>query len=263
VQHALEETQKALASGGDIFILGDLIHNSSVIQRLAAKGLKRVGSIDEVEKGGKLVIGAHGVAREIYEKAEKRGISLIDTTCMFVKKAQNSAALLCREGYQVFLVGDPDHTEVRGIVSAAGGPVNILSKREDLEKVKPGRKAGLLFQTTQSTETSPLFSSLLVEKFEETRVFNTICRATSERQEAVRELAKSVDAVVIVGDKKSANTKRLAAIASEINPKSIMVEDASQLDRLFFAGIDTVGITAGASTPDWIIDNVKSRLESF
>ncbi len=260
VKRALEMTEKALASGEKIHILGDLIHNRAVIEKLAAKGLRRVKAVSEVTSGGTLIISAHGVSRDVYQAMEQSGISCIDTTCIFVKKAQDAAAFLCREGYEVFLVGDPDHTEVKGIVSAAGGPVRILQREEDLVTVTRGKRAGLLFQTTQTAEMLRLFTSGLAEKFDEVRVFNTICRATTERQEAVRELARDVDAVVIVGDRKSANSKRLLAIASEINPKSFMVETADQINVSDFSGLDTVGLTASASAPDWVIAEVQSRL---
>ena len=180
---------------------------------------------------------------------------------MFVKKAQDAAALLGKEGYTVFLVGDRNHTEVKGIVSAAGVPVTILLGDEDIREVKGGRKAGLLFQTTQSVERCRFFWNEIIERFDEIRVFNTICMATSERQEAVRELAATVSAMVIVGDPKSANTKRLAAISAEINPKSFMVENADQINPQDFRGLEVVGLTAGASTPDWLILEVRNRLE--
>jgi 4-hydroxy-3-methylbut-2-enyl diphosphate reductase len=263
VKRALEMTEKALAEGGKIAILGHLIHNQAVTHRLESRGLKRVSSLDEVETGSFLILGAHGITRELYQDIERRGIHAIDTTCMFVKKAQDAAALLGREGYSVFLVGDRNHTEVKGIVSAAGVPVTILLNDEDIREVGRGRKAGILFQTTQSAERCRFFWNAVIERFDEIRVFNTICMATSERQEAVRELAASVDAMIIVGDPKSANTKRLAAISREINPRSFMVENADQLDVADFQGLETVGMTAGASTPDWLISEVRQRLETF
>lgn len=263
VKRALEMTEKALASGEKIHILGDLIHNRAVIEKLAAKGLKRVTSVREVAASGTLIISAHGVSRDVYQSMEQTGISCIDTTCIFVKKAQDAAAFLCREGYEVFLVGDPDHTEVKSIVSAAGGSVRILQREEDLTQVLRGKRAGLLFQTTQSAEMLRVFSSGLAKRFDEVRIFNTICRATTERQEAVRELARNVEAVVIVGDRKSANSKRLLAIASEINPRSYMVETADQINPDDFNGLDTIGLTASASAPDWVITEVRTRLEKL
>ena len=262
VKRALELTEKALQERPCLHMLGALIHNKAVVERLAQSGLDTVKTLDEV-KSGTVVIRAHGVTRDVYEEAAKREIELIDATCPFVKKAQDAASLLVKEGYAVLLVGDKNHAEVRGIVSAAGGPVHVVANIDEIPKLTRATKVGLLFQTTKRPELARLFFDTLLERVQEIRVINTICRATIDRQLAVSELAPQVSAMVIVGDPESANTARLTAIAKETNERTIQVENASQLETSFFAGCTSVGLCAGASTPHWLIDEVKSFLEAL
>ncbi len=262
VKRALDITEKALAERPCLHMLGALIHNKAVVEKLAQAGLDTVTSLDEV-KSGSVVIRAHGVTKDVYERAQTRAIELIDATCPFVKKAQESAALLVKEGYEVILVGDRDHAEVRGIVSAAGGNVHVVAKVDELPKITRASRVGLLFQTTKRPMLAHKFFQALFDRVQELRVINTICRATSDRQLAVSELAPRVDAMVIVGDPESANTARLTSIAAETNEKTVQVENASQLEPSFFSGCKVVGLSAGASTPHWLIDEVKKFLESL
>ena len=262
VKRALELTEKALQERPCLHMLGALIHNKAVVERLAQSGLDTIKSLDEVQSGT-VVIRAHGVTRDVYDEAEKREIELIDATCPFVKKAQDAASLLVKEGYEVLLVGDKNHAEVRGIVSAAGGPVHVVAKVDEIPKLTRATRVGLLFQTTKRPELARQFFDKLLERVQEIRVINTICRATIDRQLAVSELAPQVSAMVIVGDPESANTARLTAIAKETNERTIQVENASQLEETFFSGCKTVGLSAGASTPHWLIDEVKSFLEAL
>lgn len=262
VRRALELTEGALSERSDLHMLGNLIHNRSVVEDLAARGLTTVASLDEVE-GGAVVIRAHGVPRLVYDEAAARGLDLVDATCPFVTRAQEAAALLAREGYTVVLVGDPDHAEVRGIVSAAGGQALVVDSPDELPPLPPGARVGVLFQTTQQPEQAPLFAAALAPRVRELRQFNTVCRATADRQRAVRALAPEVDVMVVVGDPGSANTGRLTAIARDLNPRTVQVEGADDLDPAFFDGARVVGLTAGASTPDAILEAVRRRIEAL
>ena len=262
VKRALELTERALKERPCLHMLGALIHNKAVVEQLAHSGLDTVSSLDEV-KSGAVVIRAHGVTRDVYEEATRREIDLVDATCPFVKKAQESASLLVKEGYEVLLVGDKDHAEVKGIVSAAGGAVHVVADGNEIPELTRATRVGLLFQTTKRIDLAKSFFNALFEKVQEIRVVNTICRATTDRQLAVSKLAPEVDAMVIVGDPESANTARLTAIAAEANDHTIQVENVGQLQSDFFAGCKIVGLSAGASTPHWLVDEVKSFLEAL
>ncbi len=265
VKRAIEMTEKALASGETVYIVGDLIHNKAVIERLARKGLKRISNLDEIPAGRKaaLVIRAHGVPRETYVEAEKLGLKLIDATCPFVKKAQLAASQLAASGYHVIIIGDREHSEVKGLLSAAGEDSTVVSSLEELEGLELPARIGVVFQTTQPIDAAGTYLAGLFPRCAELDVHNTICNATFKRQDAVSKLAPRVDAMVIVGDRHSANTKRLTNIASELNPRTIQVESASELERAYFEGAHTVGVSAGASTPDWLIERVVEILERW
>jgi len=260
VERALEMIHKALNTGQGLSMLGPLIHNRLVLERLEAQGLETVDEVHQVREGA-LVIRAHGVQQAVYERAKQQGTDLIDATCPFVKRAQRAAQELFDGGYDVILVGDTDHAEVRGIVSAAGGPVNVVTTVKDIDSLELKPRVGLLFQTTQAPELVDTFCRTLVGRCLELRVFNTVCRATADRQDAVRKLAPTVDAMVIVGDPNSANTGRLTAIALTLNVRTTQVETADQLNETFFSNVKNVGLSAGASTPGWLIDEVKTWLE--
>jgi 4-hydroxy-3-methylbut-2-en-1-yl diphosphate reductase len=186
---------------------------------------------------------------------------VVDTTCPFVKKAHDHAALLGREGYGVVIVGEEDHPEVQGIVSFVGhGEVFVVSGSAQAEELPRRSKLGVVAQTTQSFDNLQQVTAICLEKSRELRVFNTICDATLVRQNEAMAIAREVDLMLVIGGLNSANTSRLASICAEIQPRTYHVETAEQMEAHWFAGITSVGITAGASTPRWLIEEVVERV---
>lgn len=264
VERALKMVKKALEDGKiPIYTLGPLIHNPQVVSDLSKKGVTPVSSLDEVERGY-VVIRSHGVPPDVLEKAKLKGIKIIDATCPFVKKAQEKASLLSSEGYLVVIIGEKRHPEVIGLLGYAGGNSLVLENPEDIPfEILKREKIGVVVQTTQSEEKLFDIINKLIPFSGELRVFNTICNATQKRQEAARKLAQEVDVMIIVGGKNSANTTRLYQISKRINPRSFHIETAEEIKEEWFDRAETVGLTAGASTPRYLLNEVEKRVESI
>ena len=261
VRRAVEITEEALKKGRDVYILGPLIHNPQEVARLSSKGAKIVERPEDIEKGT-LVIRSHGVPPKVKEKALKQGINIIDATCPFVRKVQNIASRMVEEGYELLILGDITHPEVKGLLGYAPH-ATVIASVEDLSKLKRGKPLGLISQTTQKEE---IFSELvkhLVPMTFELRVFNTICKATEERQQAVRELAEEVDIIIVAGGKKSSNTNKLASICRDSGVRAYHIETADDLRKEWFSYGKKVGVTAGASTPEWIIEEITRKIEEY
>jgi len=264
VRRAINMIEKAAGEMGHLQTLGPVVHNQQVVDRLASRGVTVADSLDQLERDV-LCISSHGVGPRVIEQAEARGIKIVDTTCPFVRRAQGAARKLANAGFSVVVFGDENHREVQGVLGYAG------EKGLATVTVPPFRKlstrVGILSQTTQSFTAFHDFVSSFVEKhmerIAELRVVNTICDATRKRQEAALELAKHSDLMLVVGSRGSANTKRLAELCSAI-VETHHIETAREINRAWFTGkIDRVGITAGASTPDEVIDEVVLRLDGM
>lgn len=246
-----------------VFTLGPLIHNQRVVDKLQAHGVKVADCLEEVNSEDVLVIRSHGLSPETINQIEAKGIKVIDATCPFVKKAQRLAEMLIKEGYTLFIVGDKDHPEVDALIGYTQGKGIVVEDLELFDKFKHIKKAGVITQTTQSMDSLQKVVDLLLVKSQELRIYNTICTATEERQKTALEIANEVQAMVIVGGRNSANTTRLAALCGAIGVPSYHVEGAEELSAQWFAGLEKVGVTAGASTPDWIIEEVISRMKEL
>lgn len=241
--------------------LGPIIHSPQLVKKLEEKGVQVIENVEDIPEGA-VIIRSHGVTAEELDGILAREMKIVDATCPFVKKAQDHAALLSREGYVVILVGEAEHPEVQGIVSyARDGEVYVVADRRQAEELPRKSRIGVVAQTTQSFENLRQVVEVCLEKSKELRVFNTICSATTVRQNEARNIARQVDMMLVIGGFNSANTNRLAQICQEIQPRTHHVETAEQIDAAWFAGVSTVGITAGASTPRWIIDEVTQRVE--
>lgn len=253
---AFDATKKG---SDDIYTLGPIIHNPQVVEKLKCSGVRPVDSVYSLDTGT-VILRSHGVEKNDLKEIKNRSLSIIDATCPFVKKAQGYAQSLSVEGYKVIVVGDADHPEVRSILSYVSGESQIISNTEEVKKVKKTTKIGVIAQTTQSIDNFIKIASELIKKSKEIKIFNTICDTTTIRQLESIELAKKVDCMIIIGGKNSANTKRLALICKEINPKSYHIEVAQDIDFSWFFPSDVIGVTAGASTPDWVIKEVVDKL---
>jgi len=240
--------------------LGPIIHSPQLVKKLEEKGVRVIENVEEIPEGA-VIIRSHGVTSVELDRILERELNIVDATCPFVKKAQDHAALLSREGYVVILVGEAEHPEVQGIVSyARDGEVFVVADRRQAEELPRKSRIGVVAQTTQSFENLRQVVEVCLEKSKELRVFNTICSATTVRQNEARNIARQVDMMLVIGGFNSANTNRLAQICIEIQPQTHHVETAEQIEAAWFAGVSTVGITAGASTPRWIIDEVMERV---
>ncbi len=244
-----------------ISMYGHLVHNEEVIKRLLAKGIKVIDSLEGV-KGGTLIITAHGISPKVKEKLLKqKELDLVDTTCPRVLLVQNLAKLLHKQNKQVLIFGDVDHQEVKGINGAADNRAIIFSSEKEFKKINfdPKKKYGLVVQTTKDFEEFKKLEKKIKEKIKNIKIFNTICQATRQRQSEVRKLAGKHDLLLIIGSRTSANTTRLYKISQSINPNSYFVGTSRELKREWFKNRESLGITAGASTPDWIINKVVQK----
>lgn len=262
--------EKAFSSVDDkdikkpLYSLGHIVHNTHVVNDLEKKGVTIVSDIKEINTDGTLIISAHGVAPRIFEAANQKGLQVIDTTCIKVKKVQEQAQTLKEEGYFIVIIGDPNHPEVKGVKEWAGNNSLIVPSMDASSNIDFSQKIGILAQTTITKDQFDHISQAIKEKATfEVKVFNTICNATNTRQKAARELAKEVDIMLIIGDTKSANTKKLYEISKQIISDSHLISNLEDINLAWFNNKFKIGITAGASTPNKIIDAVVNKLKSL
>ena len=259
VKRALEIVEKALGEErGPFYTLGPLIHNPQVVERLSQKGFKIIENLKGVRKGT-LIIRSHGLPRATIELARKRGLRIIDATCPYVKRAQERARELEARGYQLVIVGDRGHPEVKSMASEKS---IILQRPSQVEKIESYPRMGVVAQTTQSLENFKGVVKRLGKKTEELKVCATICSAVSRQQRSTRELARKVDLMLIVGGRNSANTRRLFQISKGFT-ETHHIERTSEIDPSWLRNKKMVGISAGASTPKWLIDEVAREVRGY
>jgi 4-hydroxy-3-methylbut-2-enyl diphosphate reductase len=252
----------AAAESGPVVTLGPVIHNPQAVERMRQKGVGTVGAIAEVASGTAVVVRTHGAPRSEIDAARERGLELVDGTCPYVKYPQAMAQRLSREGYHVVVVGDERHAEIKGVVSYAEGPCTVVKPGAEIPPFE-AKKVAVIAQTTCIGADYARAVAELALRHREVRAVNTICDDTEERQEDARQLARGVDAVVVVGGRGSANTRHLAEICREIQPRTWHVETEQELEAAWFDGCRVVGVSAGASTPDWVVEGVVARLRSI
>lgn len=244
------------------FIFGSLIHNPQEVARLEALGKRVIHSLEELEDR-RVVITAHGLDRRQIEEMKARNLEIIDTTCPLVTKIYKEGWKLEERGLRVVIIGDPNHVEVRGIASRMKDPI-ILYRDEDLEKVPEGSRVGVVCQSTLLMEKFDSFVEALRGRCAEVVPVNTICKPTQDRQTAAAVLSRRVDVMVVIGGRNSSNTHKLADTCRAALPEDTHhVETADELDPAWFEGKRRVGVTAGASTPDYLIDQCVEKIRSF
>jgi 4-hydroxy-3-methylbut-2-en-1-yl diphosphate reductase len=243
--------------GGPVVTLGPIIHNPQAVARFREKGVGTVSAVSDVADGTTVVVRTHGAVRDEIEHAERRGLEVVDGTCPYVKFPQAVAQRLSREGYHVVIVGDANHAEIKGVLSYAEGPFTVVKPGGTIPEFE-AKKVAVIAQTTCIGADFERVVGALAVRHKEVRAVNTICNDTEERQADARALAREVDAVVVVGGRNSANTRHLAEICREIQARTWHVETEAELQAEWFAGCRTVGISAGASTPDWIVEGVAA-----
>ena len=262
VKRATQMAFEAAGKDNKTYTLGPIIHSPQVVNKLEDMGVKVLDNLDNMEDGT-IIIRSHGVASEEIGEALKKELEIVDATCPFVKKAQEHVKSLSESGYGVVVVGDADHPEVQGIVSYGGNKVFVVGSGEEVNKLPKMSKIGVVAQTTQSFENLKNVVSECLLRGGEIRVFNTICDATAVRQEEAKELAGKVDCMLVVGGFNSANTRRLAEVCEELQPRTHHIETAAEINSKWFDGVERVGVTAGASTPKWIINEVMRKIDEL
>jgi 4-hydroxy-3-methylbut-2-enyl diphosphate reductase len=261
VTRAMEMALEAARSGiRPLYTLGPLIHNRQAVETLQAEGIRIVESPEEVPPGAGVIIRAHGVRPEVREALARRGARIIDATCPHVLASQRRIAEQSAAGASVIIVGDRDHAEIRGLVGHARGPVAVVGSVEELSGVSLPPPLCLIAQTTFSERTYAAVVAEARRRFPDLTVFESICSSTEDRQREVRELSARVDAIVVVGGRNSANTMRLAEVARFSGKPVVHVESAEELSLAALGGARLVGVTAGASTPSWVIGEVVDKL---
>jgi len=262
VKRAIKLAQDAKAHyiGKQIFTLGELIHNPQIVHELKNGGIEPANSVDELHDSV-VIIRSHGITRSERLELQQNGNVIIDATCPYVARTHELIRDMIREGYQVYIMGDADHPEVIGMLSYGDEHTRVISPREDVCKAKY-QKVSLISQTTQKMDDLINLSGKLLNCTKELRIFNTICLATSERQTASLSLASETDLMFVVGGKHSSNTRQLYAIC-KAQTECYHIEDETEITPEMLIGKETIGITAGASTPDDMIIKVYNQIKEI
>ncbi|GAB6044714.1 4-hydroxy-3-methylbut-2-enyl diphosphate reductase [Caminibacter profundus] len=243
--------------------LGPLIHNPLEIERLAKNyNVKYINSIDEIDDNIKrVIVRTHGIPKDKLEKLKQKNVEVIDATCPFVKKPQEIVEEMSKEGYDVVIYGDKSHPEIQGVMSySVHDRVFVVLSVEELKNIKLKDKIITIAQTTRKIQDYLNIVNFLIKNYKEVRVFNTICNATFENQDAVKELSMEVDIMIIIGGKNSSNTKQLYNIAKEY-AESYLIENENEIDPKWFINKKTCGVSAGASTPEWLVEKIISKIK--
>lgn len=264
------------ASNNELYSLGEIIHNPMEIERLEKKGLKTVHHSDfEHLRGKTVLIRAHGEPPETYRRAQQLGVRLVDATCPVVTKVQERIRKFYQQGYQVVIYGKKDHAEVIGLVGQTRGEAIVIKSLEEIDKVDLSRKTVLFSQTTMDKgtfyrikgELEKKVDELVVDTFEDEAIEfhakDTICGQVSGRDRKLREFAQQNEAVIFVAGRHSSNGKVLFEICREENPRTFFVENETELQPEWFEGVETVGISGATSTPQWLMERVKNRIEEM
>jgi len=244
----------------EVYMLGDIVHNERVVEDLSKTGSKVVASLDDIPEDKPVLFRAHGTKPEIWKEAQKKKLNIIDATCPLVTEIHEEIKMLESENRKTIIIGDHGHDEVVGIAAQVKKPI-IISNVEEAKALGRMRKAGVVSQSTQMIENVQEIMSILMSKVFDLRFVNTICYPTRKNHEQIKELSKIVDVMIIIGSFTSANSKRLTQLAKQRNENSYQVVDELDLKSEWFEGVDKVGISAGASTPDNIIQSVTKHIK--
>ena len=245
-------------------ILKEIVHNEAIVEKFKREGVGQAKSLDEISEGT-LIISAHGISPKITEAATEKGLKIVDATCPLVEKIYKIIKKVVAKGYYVIHYGDHNHDETHGILGYAPDRITVAKNKEELLALPEwkDRKLGLTIQTTAHTDEIPEIERLAKEKWPHIEIFNTICMATTQRQSSIVEIAPKVDMILVVGSTTSANSKRLANIANIKCGKGILIGSADDIDENWFTNdehIENVGVSAGASTPDFLVEDVIRKL---
>ena len=247
---------------GEVYMLGTIVHNEKVVEDLSKAGTKVVDKIDEVPEDKPILFRAHGTAPRVWDKAKNKNLNIIDATCPLVIEIHDEIKKLEAEGRRTIIIGDHGHDEVVGIAAQVENPI-ILANVEEAKALRKMKKAGVVSQSTQMIENVQEIINVLVEKVFDLRFVNTICFPTRRNHEQIKELATKCEVMIVIGSFTSANSKRLTQLALERNKRSYQLTNADDLEKSWFENCETVGISAGASTPDDIIRDVVEKIKEI
>jgi len=261
VRDAINMAEKVLTREKDVYSLGPIIHNRDEVQRLAKAGLRTVDRVEEIESGT-VIIRSHGAAPEQIAKLKEKDLSIVDATCGLVKRLQRIARQLEKDGYKVVIVGDENHPEMQAVVDC-GKEIVVIANESDLHGLPKNCALGVVCQTTESPDHfGKMLAAVARDNFSELKVVNTLCREAIKRQESAVQLCKQVDIMFVLGGLESANTHRLAELCKRHNSETFHLENWNGLDKDVLVGKNIAGVTAGASTPEWVIDEFVRNLEA-
>ena len=268
VDRAIEIVERALAKfGAPIYVRHEIVHNTYVVNDLKAKGAIFIEELDDVPAGATLIFSAHGVSRAVQEEAAARGFRIFDATCPLVTKVHVEVAKLRREGFEFIMIGHKGHPEVEGTMGQLDGGMHLVEDVADLAKVRPGQteRLALVTQTTLSVDDAAEIAAAVKARFPAVREpkQQDICYATQNRQDAVKIMSPQVDLLIVVGSPTSSNSNRLAELARKLGTTSYMVDSADEIQPQWFEGRQRVGLTAGASAPEILVNQVMQRVKAL
>lgn len=264
VERAVEMVEEALAEGDKVRTLGPLIHNEQEMERLGQFGVSTISEPVQIKRGETAVIRAHGVTPQVQKELEEKASKVVDATCPFVTRVQKLASRAANEDRHVIVVGNPDHPEMIGVKGYAPEHAFIVRDASELENLPKLRSPLVVSQTTIKSQVFfDTAEAVKAKTDDEVQIVNTICSATRDRQDAARALAGEVDAFYIIGGNHSSNSRKLLSVCKEQCEKSFLIETENEINPEDLKGVETVGVTAGASTPNWLIEKVVKKLEEL
>jgi (E)-4-hydroxy-3-methyl-but-2-enyl pyrophosphate reductase len=260
VREAIDKAKEARAAGKSTHTLGQVVHNEGVIHDLEELGIRHVDSLDDVDHGAAVVIRAHGVRPDVLERADTRGLEVIDGTCSWVIQEQRELRRLVEDGYTIVLLGTPKHPEVVGLLGFAPDAI-VVDEEDEWDRIPRKKRMALISQSTQPPWKFERLAAFLVSRSHELKIVNTVCPVTIRRQEDTLETARTVDLMVVVGGRSSANTKELTRLCEMIGTKAIQIQSIDEVtDVSMFGPAEVVGITGGTSTPIEDLRDVAQRI---
>jgi len=262
VRDAVNLAYDSAKDHGEVYMLGTIVHNEKVVEDLSKAGAKVIESLDDVPTDKPILFRAHGTAPDTWDQAKNKNLNVIDATCPLVTEIHDEIKKLEAEGRRTIIIGDHGHDEVEGIAAQVESPI-IVANIEEAKALRKMKKAGVVSQSTQMIENVQEIINVLMEKVFDLRFVNTICFPTRRNHEQIKELAAKCDIMIVIGSFTSANSKRLTQLALEKNKQSYQVTAAEDLEALWFEKCETVGISAGASTPDEIIEDVVNKIKKI
>ena len=262
VRDAVNLAYETAEKEGEVYMLGHIVHNENVVTELEKTGTKVIDDLNEVPNNKPILFRAHGTVPKVWDEAEKKGINIVDATCPLVTEIHEEVRKLAAENRRIIIIGDHGHDEVNGIKEQVQDSI-VVANPEEAKRLKKMKKAGVVSQSTQMIENVQDIINILMTKVFDLRFVNTICFPTRRNHEQIKSLAELSDIMIVIGSFTSANSKRLTELAKERNERTYQVTCANDLDSAWFQQTDTVGVSAGASTPDNIIESVTTTIKSF